>query len=145
VLQAQKACEWGELKARLFKASNAVITQKRVFDASMELEKQGKARSERVQIQCSFPPSQPPLFRYSMSVDPRERQLTIDAKAQLLAQHYDNTKVIGAHAEQLVKKACEDLGYKRVRNRKKVGNHDIDLFAKHPSKKFWQAISVKNR
>jgi len=122
ILQAEKACEWGELKARAFKISKGIVTKKRVFDASMELERQGKAASIHAHVKCKFPPSKPPLFRYSMSVDPTQRIQTILYKGQLLANHYDNTKVIGAHAEQLVKKVCRDLDYpSKIWLRKKVG------------------------
>jgi hypothetical protein len=145
-LTEHKACEFGELYARLYKTKypGLTFTRKLVYDACLQLEEQRKIDKMQVQIQCSFPPSHPPLFLFSTRIDPEERQQAIEAKAQLLAQHYDNTKVIGAHAELLVKNVCENLDYKRISIDKSVGNHDIDVYAKHPSDTYWQAISVKN-
>jgi len=70
-----------------------------VWNALQSLKAQAQAGSEQVVIQCKFPPSKPPWFHYTLSLDVKERKTVINEKKMLLAQHYDNTKMIGAHAE----------------------------------------------
>ncbi len=77
----------------------------------------------------------------------------IKEKTLLLEQHYNLSDMIGHHGEQLVATACSNLGYTEIETRKeKHGNedlgitkHDIDVFGKHPSGKYYQNIEVKNR
>jgi hypothetical protein len=61
-----------------------------------------------------------------------------------LQRHYANTRILGNHAELLVATVCERLHYKRIKLQSHVNNHDVDVLAKHPSNKYWQANSVKN-
>jgi Holliday junction resolvase-like predicted endonuclease len=122
-----------------------VFTQKHVFDTCIQLEREGMIGFTQVQVQCSFPPSQPPRFLYSTQIDPLQRDQTIQTKVHLLTQHYDNQKRIGDHAEHLVEQVCRELGYERIHPKKRIGNFgEIDVYAKHPSDEYWQAISVKN-
>jgi len=80
----------------------------------------------------------------------------ITEKSQLLAQHYDLSNEIGRHGENLVAEACSSLGYTDIEVRKEkhgsqdlgmvgIQRRDIDVFAKHPTGKYYQNIEVKNR
>jgi hypothetical protein len=160
ILGVQKACEWGELKARAWKESNQIVTRMRVRNAFQKLKTQGKVDEEEwknVKLECKTPPSKPPLFVYSRTVDSTaisERQQIINEKKQLLQWHFDVGKQeIGKYAEQLVQQVCQELHYKsKVHRREKFAVlssgtrriEEIDVYGKHPSNKYWQAISVKN-
>ncbi len=77
----------------------------------------------------------------------------IEEKTLLLEQHYNLSDIIGQHGEQLVATACSNLGYTEIEIRKEkhgnedlgIAKHDIDVFCKHPSGKYYQYIEVKNR
>lgn len=80
----------------------------------------------------------------------------ITEKSELLAQHYDLSNEIGRHGEILVAEACSSLGYIDIEIRKEkhgsedlgmigIQRRDIDVFAPHPTGKYYQNIEVKNR
>jgi hypothetical protein len=142
ILRERVACQYGELEARAFKQSNKEITWERVKKACFNLEEQGVVDYRKETIESKNPKEV--TFVWVKDVSEKEREVTIDRKSDLLRFHFDNPKLIGDHATRLVEMVCRSLHYKRIKPLFHIGHDEIDLYAKHPKNKFWQAISVKN-
>jgi hypothetical protein len=146
ILKDHTACEFAELQTRAFKLTSNVVTWKRVLAACRELESRGVVDTSERTIRSRKYPAKARNVRFVWIKDAsyERRETIIFQKSRLLRLHYDYTTNIGDHATLLVKEVCEKLRYTRIKMKWKVGNHDIDVFAKHPRRRYWQAISVKN-
>jgi hypothetical protein len=148
IVHAQKTCSYYELQDRAY----SMGIQSGVFPAKEALRKQGRLGN----ITQTIPSTTPTDVSFVYCVDclnrsPEEIRPVYEEKKQLLTCHYNHRKEFAAHAEQLVKNACQKLQYTKLETNKKTDNGigildlEIDVFGKPPNRTYYQAISVKNR
>ena len=146
IVERETACTRHEVVDRAYQESNITTGVYQALDA---LETQKRLGSKIEAIQSTHPKDV--TSYYSAKTSTTVIQQIIDEKKELLRQHYNNSKDIGDHGEDMVKVVVDQLRYTEVEARKHsnngigITNHDIDVFAKHPSTKYYQGISVKNK
>jgi hypothetical protein len=145
IVHAQKTCSYFELKDRAYLAG--IRTD--VFPAKEALRKQKRIDNITITVPSTIP--RKVTFVFCRDCPPEAIRPVYQEKKNLLLRHYNHCKEIGTHAEQLVKRTCQDLLYTELELNKKshngigIGDREIDVFGKHPGNEYYQAISVKNR
>jgi Holliday junction resolvase-like predicted endonuclease len=151
ILEQEAACQLQELnnRAKCFRIPPAIVD-------SVYSELKTQRRVDITKVETPSLEKKETRFIYSTGYTATKIEEVISQKAELLAKHYDLHYEIGKHGENLVGQVCEELGYTEIEIRKEkhldqdlleagIQRRDIDVFAKHPTRNYYQFIEVKNR